>query len=42
MKSLFLKPIGKLQDLGTARVWVVEIASFLVCAIALVALLILL
>lgn len=40
MKNIFLKPIGTLRDLGTAREWITEFVCMAICAAVLVAFLI--
>ena len=32
MKNIFLKPIGTLRELGTAREWITEIVCMAICA----------
>jgi hypothetical protein len=34
MKNIFLKPIGTLRELGTAREWTTEILCLSICAAA--------
>lgn len=37
MKSVFLKPIGTLRDLGTARVWLGETVCLVILAAMVIA-----
>jgi len=32
MKTIFLKPIGTLRELGTAREWITEFVCMAICA----------
>ena len=36
MKDIFLKPIGTLRELGTAREWITEIVCMAICAAVLI------
>ena len=42
MKTIFLKPIGTLRDLGTPREWIVEALGIVLCALVIIAALIIL
>jgi len=42
MKHIFLKPIGTLRELGTAREWITEFVCMAICAAVLIAALIIL
>ena len=42
VNQIFRRPIGTLRDLGTARVWAVEIIGTVICVVALIFALVLL